>query len=177
MRVALLHLIHIIDTLPTQFRAHPHHHRRRFSPVRDVDLDEHHEENWTGMPNVSWVLLPALLTAAPAFAANQAMLKQLEKLDPDTRLEQRCDIEAMDRISAAKKGFKVDKVVAYTFAEPVPGENSHKAPGAVFRSDGEWYRLSYTCTTSAEHIDIKSFDYRIGSMVPRAAWTEHYLYD
>ncbi len=40
---------------------------------------------------------------------------QLEKLDPATRLEQRCDVEAMEQISRDERKLSVDKVLAYAF--------------------------------------------------------------
>ena len=118
-----------------------------------------------------------MLVALPAFAVDARIAKQLEKLDPNTRIEQACDTEAMNRISADKGDFKADKVIAYTFAEPVLEGDSIAAPGAVFRSRGEWYRLSYTCTTGPKRINVRSLDYEIGKLVPHSAWREHYLYD
>lgn len=121
--------------------------------------------------------MPLVLASFPAFALDARIERQLEALDPDTRLEQACDTEAMARITAARKGFKADKVIAYTFADPEMEGDSLKAPGAVFRSRGEWYRLSFTCATGPRRVNVKSFDYQIGSIVPRADWTQNYLYD
>jgi hypothetical protein len=64
-------------------------------------------------------LLLTVATAAPAAAMDQSLVKQFEKLDPQTRLEQRCDTEAMWKISADQTSFKPDKVIAYTFADPI----------------------------------------------------------
>lgn len=129
------------------------------------------------MKPVIFSVVPLLLASFPALALDARIERQLEALDPDTRLEQACDTEAMARITADRNGFKADKVIAYTFAEPQLKGDSLKAPGAVFRSRGEWYRLSFTCATGPRRVNVKSFDYQIGSIVPRAAWTENYLYD
>lgn len=118
-----------------------------------------------------------LLTASPAFALDQRIVSQLQKLDPETRLEQRCDMESLDQIAKGGKGFKPDKVVAYTFSDPVHGENSIEAPGAAFRSKGEWYRLSYSCKTGPKHLDVKAFNFEIGDQIPRGDWEQYYLYD
>ena len=115
-------------------------------------------------------------TFSPALAMDQSLVRQFEKLDPQTRLEQRCDTEAMERINADKSSFKPDKVIAYTFAEPVVKEDKMKAPGAVFRSKGEWYKLKFKCLTDAEHLDVLSFEYKIGELVPHESWDEFYLY-
>ncbi|MBP1870882.1 hypothetical protein LPJGGPFB_00965 [Ensifer adhaerens] len=127
------------------------------------------------MKTVAYPLIFAA-TFSPALAMDQSLVRQFEKLDPQTRLEQRCDTEAMERINADKSTFKPDKVIAYTFAEPVMKEDKMKAPGAVFRSKGEWYKLKFKCLTDAEHLDILSFEYKIGELVPRDSWDEFYLY-
>jgi len=123
------------------------------------------------------VFLPAALTAVSAFAVDPAIKKQLQKLDPAERMEQSCDAEAMKRIAAQKNGFRPDKVIAYTFRDPAMGDNSVKAPGAVFRSEGDWYHLSYVCVTGPKHINVRSLSFQIGAKVPREQWTDHYLYD
>jgi hypothetical protein len=123
------------------------------------------------------ILIPLASIATSAFAVDPAMKKQLEKLDPSERMEQACDAEAMKRIGTDKTGFKPDKVIAYTFGDPAMNPDSMNAPGAVFRSKGDWYHLSYTCVTGPQHIHVRDLSYQIGDKVPRDAWQEHYLYD
>lgn len=112
----------------------------------------------------------------PSLAMDQSLVRQFKKLDPQTRLEQRCDTEAMDRINADESGFKPDKVIAYSFGEPIYDANQIKAPGAVFRSKGEWYRLKFKCVTGPDHIEVLSLKYKIGEQIPRDQWDGHYLY-
>ena len=123
------------------------------------------------------VLLGVACVATSAFAVDPAIKKQLQKLDPSERMEQSCDTEAMKQIADKKDGFKPDKVIAYTFSDPDMGENSIKAPGAVFRSKGDWYHLTYDCETGPHHIHVRSLSIEIGSKVPREDWGPHYLYD
>lgn len=123
------------------------------------------------------VLVPAVCLATSAFAVDAAIKQQLEKLDPSERMEQSCDTEAMRKIAADKGGFRPDKVIAYTFSDPAMGDDTIKAPGAVFRSSGEWYHLSYDCVTGPKHINVRSLTYAIGEKVPHDEWTKHYLYD
>jgi hypothetical protein len=123
------------------------------------------------------VLVPALCIATSSFAIDATIKKQLQKLDPSERMEQSCDTEAMRKIGADKNGFRPDKVIAYTFSDPDMGENSIHAPGAVFRSRGDWYHLTYNCVTGPKHINVRSLDYKIGEKVPREKWTKYYLYD
>lgn len=114
--------------------------------------------------------------AVPAAAMDRSLVKQFEELDPQTRLEQRCDTEAMWEINAGKTSFKPDKVIAYTFADPIVENDKMQAPGAVFRSKGEWYKLKYQCSTGPDHIEVLSFKYTIGDLVPHDEWEAHYLY-
>ncbi|KQV63985.1 DUF930 domain-containing protein [Rhizobium sp. Root1220] len=129
------------------------------------------------MPKRIVLLLSVLSLAAPAFAVDPAIKKQLEKLDPSTRLEQSCDTEAMSRINNDKTGYRPDKVIAYTFKDPVASDDRIDAPGAVFRSKGDWYHLSYTCITGPQHINVRELEYKIGEKVPREKWAGYYLYD
>ncbi len=77
-----------------------------------------------------------LLAALPSagHARDSSLKQQLLKLDPKTRLEQACDTEAMLRIKQ-NNAYRPDKVIAYTFRDPVYGANSIKAPGAA-RANG-----------------------------------------
>lgn len=112
-----------------------------------------------------------------AMAIDARARSELEKLAPDERLEQRCDMEAMDKISHSKAGYRPDKVIAYAFGDPKLEGDTLKTKGAVFRSKGEWYRLSYKCETSVDRLEINAFKYTIGDEVPHEDWAAHYLYD
>lgn len=109
-----------------------------------------------------------------AFAISASEKRQLEKLDPRTRIEQRCDIEAMNRIAKDRK-YSPDKVIAYSFADPKITKNHVHAPGAAFRSRGQWYRLSYECQTGNDAMTAVEFSYQIGGLIPRQLWDKHYL--
>ncbi|UDF30346.1 UNVERIFIED_ORG: DUF930 domain-containing protein [Roseateles sp. XES5] len=117
------------------------------------------------------------LCAAPALAIDARIRSQLEKLTPEERLEQRCDMEAMDRISDGKGGFRPDKVIAYAFGDPKLEGTTFKTRGAVFRSKGEWFRLSYKCEASDDRLEVNAFKYKVGDIVPHDEWAAHYLYD
>lgn len=128
------------------------------------------------MRRVLALCLFGLCLSAPfAGAADQRALNSLKQLDLDERLEQRCDLEAMERIARDKGGFRPDKVIAYTFSDPDVKGNRMAAAGAAFRSKGEWYRLDYDCRAGADHLAIEAFDYRIGAPVPKSEWAAHYL--
>ena len=123
------------------------------------------------------ILIPLASVATSAFAVVAAIKKQLEKLDPSERMEQACDAEAMKRIGTDKTGFKPDKVIAYAFGDTIKAGNSIRAPGAVFRAGGDWYRLKFKCETGEEGLKIMSFDFKIGDKVPKEQWEKYYLYN
>ena len=116
------------------------------------------------------VLAVAAVTPVSAKTINQSTARQIEKLAPREQLEQRCDTEGMDKVSG-------DKVIAYTFADPEYGKTHIEAPGAVFRRKGEWYHLSYHCTTTPDHLTVLKFEFTIGSRIPKSDWGQYYLYD
>ncbi|MHA6641841.1 DUF930 domain-containing protein [Mesorhizobium sp. A623] len=119
----------------------------------------------------------ALLTLGlPAHAMDTRLRAGLLKLDPQTRLEQRCDAEVLDRITHDKAGYSADRVVAYAFATPEMSDNSIKSPGAAFRSKGQWYRLKFKCQTAPDHMKIVQFRYRIGDQIPLSDWSKYNLY-
>jgi uncharacterized protein DUF930 len=125
-------------------------------------------------------LAAALCVAAPAAShartsARTTSTEEMLKLAPETRLEQRCNARAMGAVSREHHGMRPDEFVAYAFAEPQIKGDVVKAPGAALRSRGEWYHVSYACQTSEDGLQIQSFDYTLGTIVPKKDWAEHYL--
>lgn len=119
----------------------------------------------------------ATSTTAASALNDDRLNGQLMKLDPETRLEQTCDTEVMFRINRDNPKFSVDKVIAYAYGDTASNGNLFKAPGAVLRSCGQWYRLNYVCMTGPRHLDAHELKYDIGPVIPRSKWQKHYLYD
>ncbi|MER9029066.1 DUF930 domain-containing protein [Mesorhizobium sp. LNJC405B00] len=129
------------------------------------------------MKNLFLVALASVTLAWPAHAMDAALRAGLLKLDPETRLEQRCDAEVLDRISHDDHKYKADRVVAYAFATPEMKADAIRSPGAAFRSKGQWYRLKFKCETAPDHMEVLQFRYRIGDEIPEADWAKYNLYD
>jgi hypothetical protein len=127
-------------------------------------------------PFVLAAIMGAAFNILPAYALDPRLEASFRKLDPATRQEQRCDAEAMDRLAKAGDGFKPDRVVAYAFSEPQVKGDTFEARGGAFRSKEEWYRFSYVCTTTNEHMTIKSFDFTIGEKIPKEKWEAYGLW-
>jgi hypothetical protein len=121
------------------------------------------------------VLAIGLLACVSSSFARTSNTEQMLKLSPETRLEQRCNARAMEAIGREHKGFKPDELVAYAFADPAIKGNTIKAPGAAVRSRGKWFRLSYSCEASGDALSVVTFQYSLGTEVPRAEWAEHFL--
>jgi len=117
--------------------------------------------------------LPGAMVPA-AHALTPIEISQLQKLDPQTRLEQLCDIEAMVRLKRETK-WSPDKVLAYAYSDPRLSRHRIQADGAAFRARGNWYHLSYDCVAASDHLSIKSFSYKIGKLIPQSHWAAHYL--
>ena len=121
-----------------------------------------------------FIAVAAAMASSVADAATSRS-EQMLKLSPETRIEQRCDARAMGSVGREHNGFRPDELVAYAFADPVLRGVRISAPGGAIRSGGKWYRLSYTCETSADGMEIKSFAYQLGAEVPRSEWDAHFL--
>jgi len=129
------------------------------------------------MKKLCLMVLASLTLVWPAKAMDSALRAGLLKLDPETRLEQRCDAEVLDRISHDDHKYKADRVVAYAFATPQMSADAIKSTGAAFRSKGQWYRLKFKCETAPDHMEVLQFRYRIGDEIPEADWAKYNLYD
>jgi hypothetical protein len=100
----------------------------------------------------------------------------LQQLSGGDRLEQICNLEAMEQMHAWDSRFLADAVVAYAMAETRLNGRTTDAPGAAIRSRGHWYALSYTCTMAASAEDVTSFEFQLGAEIPQQQWAEYSLY-
>jgi hypothetical protein len=128
--------------------------------------------------STSFLLLAALPATAFAQDRNQKRLeRQLQRLDPATRLEQVCDAEAMRRIARDHREFRIDRSVGSALAEPRVKEHTITGQGAAFRSKGKWYQYSFTCQATPDRLRVIAFDYKLGDEIPEAQWSQYGLYE
>jgi hypothetical protein len=116
-----------------------------------------------------------VLAVTPAAAGDTRFERSLRSLAPEARLEQICDYTAMKRIRAEGK-FRPDRAVGYAIAEAKVSGNTLVAAGAAFRSRKKWYRLSYTCTTTADRMKVLKFEYEVGPEIPEERWSAYGLW-
>ncbi|QCI69445.1 DUF930 domain-containing protein [Phreatobacter stygius] len=121
-------------------------------------------------------LIGAGLTLSGALAADARLEAALRRLEPDTRLEQVCDIAVMQRIKGDTSPYRPDKVLAGAISEPRRSGDSLDSEGGAFRSGGHWYRLSFECQASPDRMRVLSLNYTIGEQIPVRDWDDYGLY-
>jgi hypothetical protein len=124
----------------------------------------------------------AVSTALPAIAASPAQdarfLRALDKLDPKTRLEQICDLEAMRKMSAsnAPGRARVDRAKSDVITPPQHLGHTLVAKGGAFRAGSKWYQMSFTCKATPDHKTVLDFSYKTGAEIPAAKWASYGLW-
>mgnify|MGYP002651049220 FL=1 len=108
-------------------------------------------------------------------AAGEKFRKALDRLDPQTRLEQICDLEAMTRIKKDQK-YSPDRAQGAASADPKTEGDKLTATGGAFRSKGDWYELTFVCQATPDHMKVLSFEYQTGKPIPKTKWEEYGLF-
>jgi hypothetical protein len=116
------------------------------------------------------IAIVLLLIATPAFANDARFIESLKKLDPQTRLEQACDLEAMRRISSS------DRAKSDVISHPVHNGNTLTANGGAVRQNGKWYQLSFVCKATPDHLSVISFTHKVGALIPEEKWASYDLW-
>jgi len=122
---------------------------------------------------LSFVLLTQ--TAAPALANDSKVERMLQQLDPDARFEQVCDLEAMRHISKDKT-YRPERTIVSALAVPKVVATTMTGTGGAFRSKGKWYQFAFKCETTADHMKVQAFSFKIGEPIPEEKWEPHGLW-
>ncbi|MBS7697690.1 MULTISPECIES: DUF930 domain-containing protein [unclassified Chelatococcus] len=124
----------------------------------------------------SAILFVLSLMVSPAHAVDPRLEASLRNLDPAERFTQLCDVEAMARIRHDANVYRPDRALADAISPTQRNGNRLTGAGGAFRSAGHWYRYSFTCEASQDHMKITAFDYKIGPMIPEAQWAKFGLW-
>ena len=116
-------------------------------------------------------LLLVVLLTVPAHAQDQRFLDSLRKVEPNTRLEQICDYEAMRRIKQDTGKF-ADRAKSDITVRPQHSGHTLIVNGGAFRADGKWFELSFVCKGTPDHLHVTAFKYKIGKQIPQTKWSE-----
>lgn len=122
------------------------------------------------MKNPAVLLIAVLLSVMPAAAMDARFAASLQRLDPQTRLEQICDLEAMNRIARDASPHHPDRAKTDVVSHPKHSGHSVKGSGGAFRSKGRWYSFSFECKATPDHMKVLSFSYKIGQPIPESKW-------
>jgi hypothetical protein len=117
-----------------------------------------------------------LVTSAQAAGPDSHFEKVLKLLEPVDRLEQLCDYTAMVTIRKDQRKFHPDRAVASAISPPKIAANSIEAKGGAFRSRKRWYEMSYSCTTTPDHMQVLSFHLSVGQEIPENKWAAYGLW-
>ncbi len=118
----------------------------------------------------------AAISATPCWAAAKRLEQSLQRLDPATRFEQVCDLEAMARIRRDPNPHRPDRAVGSAVSEVRVEGNTMQGTGGAFRSKGKWYLFSFTCRTTPDHMKVEAFAYRLGIEIPEEKWEDYGLW-
>ncbi len=116
------------------------------------------------------------LIGASSFAADSRVAAMLRGLDPSTRFEQACGIEAMNRIKKEAAPYRPDRAITDAVSEAKVKGDTMEGSGGAFRSGGKWYQFSFTCKASPDRMNVVFFSYKIGSTIPEGKWEEYGLW-
>ncbi len=116
------------------------------------------------------------LTSTLSHAEKSRFDRSLQHLDPMTRLEQVCAIEAMAQVNRDKNPYRPDRAVIYALSKPELKGDTVVGNGGAFRSGGKWYQYSFVCRPTPDHKIVSTFSYKIGQEIPETQWESHGLY-
>lgn len=130
------------------------------------------------MPAMKFImtLAIALAAATSAFASDARFLASLKKLDPQTRLEQVCDLYAMKQIARDSGPYHPDRAKTDVVSHPRHSGNTVTGTGGAFRSGGRWYQFSFSCTGTPDGMKVTAFSYRLGQPIPESKWASYGLW-
>lgn len=98
--------------------------------------------------------------------------RDLATLAPETKLEQICNLEAMEQVHLWRPELMPDFLVAYAVADTRIEGREIEADGAAIRIAGRWFRLRYACAVSADVAAVARFSFALGTEIPRGEWAD-----
>jgi hypothetical protein len=122
-------------------------------------------------------VLVVLAACLPAAAFSPSLTQQLKELSGTTRFVQACNLEALIRISADHNGLSPSHAAVDALGKPFIKGDVMKGNGGALRSRDKWYQFSYDCVTTPDHLQVKSFAYKVGKPIPKQEWATYNLYE
>lgn len=124
----------------------------------------------TGKLSLALFLVVASSCPPTAYAMDSKVRNWLKDMAPQERMVQVCNMDAMGKLDA-------DRLVDYTFSSPQIDDNTVTADGAAYRRNGHWYKVSYSCNTSKDQMEVLKLSFTKGDEVPKDQWTQLNLFN
>lgn len=102
--------------------------------------------------------------------------KGLMKLDPAELVTQVCDLGAMKALGRDADYKKTDRVLIDAASPPKINGDKVTGEGGALRMGDQWYRFSYSCTLTSDHMNAADFRYKVTGPIPEAKWAEFGLW-
>lgn len=106
---------------------------------------------------------------------SRGLRRELERLGDEDRLAQLCDLEAMEQIHAWRADFQPDRLVDYASDDTKMEGAVFTARGGAFRSQRQWYEVSYRCELDPSLRKVVGFAFHVGAAIPREEWASYNL--
>lgn len=110
-------------------------------------------------------------TAVLARSQNRSALEALKTLSPAERREQICDTEAMEQLHRWRHTLRPDRLIAYALGDTQLVGDTLKASGAAFRSNHQWFALSFECKLDATD-RVVGFRFSMGAAIAHDRWSD-----
>lgn len=102
---------------------------------------------------------------------NRKAVESLKHLEPQTRSQQLCDLEAILQINRQFDGYAVDFVIAYATEAVVRKGDAVIAHGAAFHSNGRWYNLAFECQLTGKG-GVAHLKFKLGEAIDEERWAD-----
>lgn len=107
-------------------------------------------------------------TIGPALAVDP----MLERLAPDDRFVQACDLAVMLSLGNDADRAHIDALHRVSIRD-----HEASGDGGAFRRQGIWYEFSYHCRTTADHLEVLDLSTEVKRPIPETEWETYHLYN
>ncbi|KQY73368.1 hypothetical protein ASD52_27530 [Ensifer sp. Root142] len=107
--------------------------------------------------------------------ADPRVKQAMGQLPVKQRIKQLCSIEAMEQIRNQRPNDVIDLFTAFGPVGGFISKDGMDASGGAYRSKGNWYDFDFKCRVDLEKLEVTSFSFAIGNIVPKTAWKSRRL--
>lgn len=118
---------------------------------------------------------PELVEATTLYTASalasrlgKATLADLDLTDPQERVIQLCNHEAIEQVRRARPKLRARFALAEARSAPALSGLSVTADGAAIHGGGRWYDLSFRCKVTPDLAGVASFAFALGAEISRS---------